>query len=97
MDPDLLLDNKVAMTTLDPGSLSSPQKKHSAKKSRPTAITGARLQDCDAYDIRMPQQQQDDYTTLLVQIHPEDAAHLDFTGVTGVIGRLEVVQGEQSE
>ena len=95
MYPDLLLDNKVAMTTLDPGSLSSPQKKHSAKK-RPT-ISSARLQDYDAYDIRMPQQQQDDYTTLLVQIHPEDAAHLDFTGVTGVIGRLEVVQGEQSE
>jgi hypothetical protein len=58
-----------------------------------------RLEDCNAYDIRLPTTttSQDEYTTLLVQIHPEDAAHLDFTGATGVVGRLEVVDGERSE
>ena len=70
------------------------EKTKAAKKKR------VMLEDWDAYDIRMPaninNNNNNGECTILVQIDPSDAAHLDFTGAVGVIGRFEADE-ERSE
>jgi hypothetical protein len=69
----------------------SPAKLKAAKK-RKSVTNKVALDDHDAFDIILPPNlvsNTNGECTVLVQIDPDDAAALDFTGAVGAVGRME--------
>ena len=69
----------------------SPAKLKAAKK-RKSVTNKVALDDHDAFDIILPPNlvsNTNGECTVLVQIEPDDAAALDFTGAVGAVGRME--------
>lgn len=70
----------------------APSNLETLKKTRKSATKQVAWEDYDAYDIVLPSNLiniSNGECTLLVQIDPDDAVTLDFTGAMGAVGRME--------